>query len=103
FGFQSCSPLEIPALMRGFLPCAWAASNGNLKMLQWLREKGCPWDASTCSYAAQGGHLEVLQWARDQGCPWDASICAYAANAGHLEILRLLREYGCLGICESVF
>jgi hypothetical protein len=42
-------------------------------VVQWLRAKGCPWDARTCTYAALHGHLEVVKWARANGCPWQAS------------------------------
>merc|ERR1711904_264377 len=46
---------------------AWAAENGHLKVLQWARANGCPWDKWTCSKAALKGHLEVLKWARAKG------------------------------------
>ncbi|KAK3289193.1 hypothetical protein CYMTET_3354 [Cymbomonas tetramitiformis] len=79
-----------------WIACKQAASQGNLEVLQWAREHGCPWDASTCQYAAAGGHLEVLQWAWEHGCPWDASTCYGAAAAGgHLEVLQWAREHGC--------
>jgi hypothetical protein len=52
---------------------------GQLEVLEWLRENGCPWNESTCAYAAWDGHLELLQWARANGCPWNGSTCAYAA------------------------
>ncbi|KAL6057647.1 Ankyrin repeat-containing domain [Balamuthia mandrillaris] len=77
---------------------AFAARNGHLDVLCWLREQGCPWDEQTCAYAAMNGQLEVLQWAREQGCPWDKHTCAQAARNGHLEVLKsnnkpfLLRE-----------
>lgn len=51
-----------------------AAGNGYLKILQWARENGCPWDEDTCSFAALNGHLEVLQWARANGCPWNVKM-----------------------------
>ena len=49
--------------------CTSAALEGNLEVLKWAREQGCPWDEATC--AAKGGHFAVLKWAREQGCPWD--------------------------------
>jgi len=44
----------------------FAAQNGHLEVLQWLRAQDppCPWDSSVCSSAAHKGQLEVLQWAR---------------------------------------
>ena len=74
--------------------CAAAAYTGQLAMLQWLRQLGCPWNSATCSAAAcsnqlqvissnspisftvTGAHgfelLQVLRWARQQQppCPW---------------------------------
>jgi len=52
---------------RGYL-CR-AAKTGQLEVLKWAREHGCPWDARTCEAAAESGHTELLQWAREHGCP----------------------------------
>ncbi len=45
--------------------CARMARNGNLDLLQVLREKGCPWNEYTCYYAARNGHLECLKYAHE--------------------------------------
>ena len=55
--------------------CVAAAENGDLKLLKWLHENGCPWDSSTCASAAKKGNLELLKWLRQNGCPWDSSTC----------------------------
>ena len=47
----------------------YAAENGHLEVLKWLRENGCPWNEWTCKNAAGNGHLEILKWARENGCP----------------------------------
>ena len=70
------------------------AQKGLLRLLQWARQNGAPWNA-TCAKAAGGGHLEVLQWARQNGCPWNEYTCAYAAGGGHLEVLQWARQNGC--------
>ena len=75
--------------------CVVAAFHGHLEMLKWARENGCPWDECTCAVAAQNGHLEMLKWARENGCPWDVLTCTYAAGNGHLEVLKWARENGC--------
>ena len=41
--------------------CRYAAGKGWLAALQWLRQKGAPWDDCTCSAAARGEHTAVLQ------------------------------------------
>ena len=61
-----------------------AAKGGQLKELQWLRAKGCPWDAEACMNAANGGHLEVLRWSRANGAPWVEMTCTGAAQGGQL-------------------
>eukprot|EP00903_Cladosiphon_okamuranus_P008305 g7989.t3 len=75
--------------------CADEARKGQLGVLQWLRQTGCPWDGETCCGAAERGHLDVLQWARENGCPWDKRTCARAALKGHLDVLKWARENGC--------
>jgi hypothetical protein len=76
-------------------PCMYAASWGDLQMLQWLRAKGCSWDEDTCSEAAAKGHLEVLQWARANGCEWDRQTTCNAARGGHLDVL----QWACVNTC----
>ena len=41
--------------------CAQMALNGNVELLEFLHEKGCPWDEDTCYKAAENGHLECLK------------------------------------------
>ncbi len=72
------------------------ARGGHLKVLQWARSQGCPWDENVCTYAARGGHLEVIQWARSQGCYWNENTCSEAAFGGHLEVLQWARSQHCL-------
>jgi len=75
--------------------CKRAASSGELGVLKWLRNTGCPWDQWICAIAAKDGHLEMLQWAREHGCPWDDMVCLYAAVGGHLNVLQWLRAGHC--------
>ena len=45
--------------------CAEMARNGNMELLIFLHENGCPWDIRTCSLAAEFGHLECLKYAHE--------------------------------------
>eukprot|EP00873_Tetraselmis_striata_P018328 jgi/Tetstr1/438592/TSEL_027143.t1 len=85
-------------LQRGWeLPrrtCDWAASAGQLKVLQLAWAQNCPWTLRTCAAAAEGGHLEILQWARANGCPWGEVTCAMAARGGNLGLLQWLLAHG---------
>ena len=71
------------------------ALSGNLVMLQYLHEKGCPWDKRTCSSALANGQFECLKYSHEKGCPWDERTCTYAARKGHLECLKYAHEKGC--------
>src|SRR5580698_5370227 len=72
-----------------------AAKHGQLYMVEWLHQRGCPWDVSVCASAAGHGHLAVLQFLHQHGCPWSEWSTAYAAQSGHLDILQYLHQHGC--------
>ena len=75
--------------------CVGMALSGNLALLQYLHEKGCPWDEDTCTGAASGGHFEILKYLHEKGCPWNEEACSEAAYRGHLECLKYAHEKGC--------
>lgn len=77
--------------------CSAIARLGNLELLKWAREQGCPWDSSTCSAAARSGNLGMLQWLREDenDCPWDEDTCLSAAKGGFVEVLKYAYENGC--------
>ena len=75
--------------------CLYAANNGRLEVLSWLRQQTppCPWTESCFWTAASNGHLNILQFLRAQTppCPWSVNICRLAAGKGHLHVLQWLR------------
>ena len=83
--------------------CWRMAQNGNLELLQFLHENGCPWDESTCSGAAHYGHVGCLKYAHENGCPWNSFTCLCAATNGHLECLRYAHENGCPGSSKYAY
>ena len=72
-----------------------ATKSGNLEMLKYLHENGCPWDKYTCSRAAEYEYLEILKYLHENGCPWDEDTCSYAAEYGYFELLKYAHENGC--------
>jgi hypothetical protein len=75
--------------------CA-AAFQGNLEMVKYCVANECPIDAEACAWAAQNGHLEVLKYLREEvKVPWNSRTASWAAAKGHLHILEYLveREY----------
>ena len=59
--------------------CGWASWAGQLEVLKWARERGCPW-GDTCINTVTCGRLEILKFARAAGCPWNKSECLYFAS-----------------------
>ena len=70
-----------------------ALQRGNLPVLQWLRARGCPWDATTCESAATCGDIDMLKWAKQAGCPWNDWTCLAAAFEGHIPILQYAHKH----------
>ena len=55
-----------------------AARRGCLSTLMHLHRKGrlSPIEKERlCTTAAKSGNLEILRWAREIGCPWDEQTC----------------------------
>ena len=75
--------------------CGTIASHGNLPLLKWAHEYGCPWDTYTCINAAEKGHLEMLKYLHEYGCPWNDNTCSCAAYGGHSEVLKYAHDNGC--------
>ena len=75
--------------------CEEMALSGNLVLLQYLHENGCPWDEEACFAAAFGGHLECLKYLHEKGCRWDEMTCTFAAHNGHFDCLKYACENGC--------
>ena len=78
--------------------CVEMALSGNLVLLQYLHEEGCPWNERTCAAAASGGHLECLKYAHEKGCPWVEETSFYCASGG---VLKYLREKGLCTVSDA--
>ena len=76
------------------MACAYAAENGHLEVLKYLREEvKAPWDSDTASWAAENGHLHILEYLVERKYDqYDEDACAYAAKNGHLDCLKYLHE-----------
>ena len=76
------------------IACAYAAKNGHLEVLKYLREEvKAPWDSGTANFAAQNGHLHILEYLIERKFDqYSANACEFAATHGHLDCLKYLRE-----------
>ena len=74
--------------------CAFAASNGHLEVLKYLREEAkAPWDWGTAERAAENGHLHILEYLVERKYyEYTAYACERAAANGQLDCLKYLRE-----------
>jgi hypothetical protein len=85
---------------KGFECSAWtfytAVKEGNLDILKWLKEKNCPWDKhNSCITSIIHGHFEIMEWLFDNGCNFNEEMCGAAAMCGNLNFLKWLREKKC--------
>ena len=70
-----------------------AAHHGNLEMVKYCVANECPNDEWACAFAAENGHLECLKYLREEvKAPWGSATAAWAAKNGHLHILEYLVE-----------
>jgi hypothetical protein len=83
--------------------CPWnvdvfecAAEHGSLENMKWLKANGCPWDEFTFEVAARHGNLENMKWLKANGCPWGFDTFDCAVKHGNLEMIQWLKENGCL-------
>ena len=74
--------------------CAWAAGNGHLECLKYLREEvKAPWDWYTATRAAKYGHLHILEYLVERKYnKYNELACYHAAQYGHLDCLKYLHE-----------
>jgi len=80
-----------------------AAEQGNLAMVKYCVDSGCPMNAWTCYYAAHEGHLDVLKYLHENDCPWYSRACYWAAAKGHLDVLKYLHENDCPWNSEACY
>jgi len=76
--------------------CESVSRMNKLEYLVWLREvKNCDWDSWTIDRAVYQGNLAMVKYCVDNGCPMDEVACSWAASEGHLDVLKYLHEHDC--------
>ena len=101
--------LEYLVWLREVKNCDWdlrtinrAAKQGNLAIVKYCVENGCPMDAYACKIAASEGHLDVLKYLHENDCPWNSSACYYAHRENQIDCLNYLIEQKCEGFEEYI-
>jgi hypothetical protein len=71
------------------------AKYGRIELVQYLRNRGCPWDPSTFAAAAsRHGNIEMLECLRSGGCLWSSTVYL-SVVMGDVETLEWLKVSGC--------
>jgi hypothetical protein len=84
--------------------CQRVVKMNKLEYLVWLREvKNCDWGSHTNNAAAIRGNLAMVKYCVENGCPMDTCACWYAASKGHLDVLKYLHENDCLWDSRACF
>jgi len=68
----------------------WPARLGNLVMVKYCVENGCPMDEVAYLFATQEGHLDVLKYLHENDCPWNSSACYCAHRDNRIDCLNYL-------------
>ena len=96
--------LEYLVWLREVKNCDWgsmtinaAAEQGNLAMVKYCVENGCPMDMVACLCAASKGLLDVLKYLHENDCPWNSFACFWARRNNHIDCLNYLIEQKCPG------
>ena len=96
--------LEYLVWAREVKNCNWdsgtiysAAMQGNLAMVKYCVDNGCPMNANACCCAAQYGHLDVLKYLHENDYPWSSWVCLWAHKNNQIECLNFLIEQKCPG------
>lgn len=75
---------------------AAAAGDGHFDLMKHMRANAntYPWDHTTFESAACFGNVEILQWLQDQGCPWTNSVFIGVMAGEQLPALKFLMDGG---------
>ena len=75
---------------------SYAAILGSVRLLKWARENNIvDWNVDTCDFAAENGHLSALQYLRENGCPWNSDTCGCAAKHERWDCLQYAVDNKC--------
>lgn len=75
--------------------CMHAALHaGRLDICKWLKDHGANWPQSFSSFCARNGQLAILQWALNNGCPDEGNLMTQATVGDHVDIIVWLINIG---------
>ena len=100
---KSLYPLDFTMFVIREKGCAWhpmaldaAAESGNLTLVCFCCENGCPKTKRACMIAAKNGFFEILKYLRlEKACFWCAWTLYWAEKNDHAQCLEFARAYDC--------
>ena len=91
------SNLSVQLLQKGAIwtekNCAYAASHGYLKAIQWTYDNDQLWMSQVMANAAFGGHLNILEWLHSKNYIMDTIVESWARKQNHDHILTWLAGF----------
>jgi hypothetical protein len=67
-----------------------------------LRTHGATWNETLCSHAAFNGELQLLIWLRNYGCPWNEErVLLNASSSGNMQLLEWLQTVTARSVWSS--
>lgn len=72
--------------------CAAAAKNKT--SLVWLKENGCPLDAGAFAQACLSGNVDMISWFVTNDCGWDELATASAVRSNNMAAVEYLVSHG---------
>ena len=89
--------------------CRRDASSGNLKLLIWLRQNGCPWDHRTAISSCKSGNIELFEYIISQFISNNIMIhfgpqyITKASKGNQLEMIKYLHNRGYTGTETALY
>ena len=72
----------------------WASESGEVRILEWAKDKGFEFPSEISVLAAMHAHLPVLQYLKENNFPIDSKVCQHAARSGNIRVLQWLMKNG---------
>lgn len=70
-----------------------AAGNGQLELLKYLHEQGCPWHEDAAELATFYDHADCLEYVLSHGCPYTDAVYNAAKTRNLVECIAVIENY----------
>jgi len=74
-----------------------------LKCVELLRSFDCPWSGNATKYAARKGDVKLLRYLVNEGCPWHPDTIEAALASGNRDVMAFAEAHGQNKNLEDLF